>query len=125
MRATIVVQPWKDDRAVQDPDEANGLMRRSLVLDGVEIDCTGWFMEADEGQPFVKLHVRGVDEADRPLFDTEEWRAKRALAEGQSDMGYYVFIVTAFQMQTPDGRVYGWIDGNSGGIGDDYADSAE
>jgi hypothetical protein len=125
MRASIVVQPWQGDHAVSEPDEASGLMRRNLVLDGVEVECTGWFLEADEGNAFVKLHVRGVGEDDRPIFGTAEWRDKQAYEEGQPDMGYYVFLVTAFQMQLPDGRSYGWMDGTTPGIPPDYADSAE
>jgi hypothetical protein len=110
MRATIVVQPWAQAHPVE-IEEAQALMRKQLVLDGMEVECTGWFMEADEEQPWVKLHVRGVDEGDRAVFDTEEWKAKQAYGEGQHDMGYYVFMVTAFQMQLPDGAVYSWLDG--------------
>lgn len=108
MRVSFVVQPWRGEGAV-DLGEQTALMRRSLVLDGMECDCTGWFLEADEGQPFLKLHVRGVDEADRSALAASEHLATidsdgDVVPEGSPDDGYFVFVVTAFRMETPDGQ---------------------
>ena len=109
MRVRFVVQPWKGDSATELGTQT-ALLRRNLVLDGMECDCTGWFLEADEGNAFLKLHVRGVDEADRAALAASEHLATwqndlgNMVPEGSPDDGYFVFIVTEFRMETPDGQ---------------------